>query len=286
MDYLEKLLDDLTGKLIEIAKFPNRRKEFTFSFGYRAGKSMTLYFYKNEPRVSNMEPFSLVAYYACLIKDEESEEKADELCKKAMELLKEINCEYDRALAEELLYRVVLEYIQARGNKESVESMINFCGAWLIANCWIGVTEEVLQTYLQLLRIHPENHQDIVSVVDDISAYVSNQMKLLSQENMSEEDVWNIYESIRTYILSKEDEIGSDKFYILGAFLQVYGGVEPPKKERIKKGSFDYNYGKAEKGDKECQRLVAQAYREGIGVRKNMRLANFWEGVSNGKYVE
>ena len=50
--------------------------------------------------------------------------------------------------------------------------------------------------------------------------------------------------------------------------------------KRPKKGSFDDIYRQAEKGDKEMMLQVARAYRDGIGVRKNIRLAKTWEQIA------
>ena len=50
--------------------------------------------------------------------------------------------------------------------------------------------------------------------------------------------------------------------------------------KRPKKGSFDDIYRQAEKGDKAMMLLVAQAYRDGIGVHKNLRLAETWEQIA------
>ena len=80
--------------------------------------------------------------------------------------------------------------------------------------------------------------------------------------------------------------LDEEHHFILIAILQINGIIKQPKREKSKKGSFDYNYAKAEKGDKEYQLLVAKAYREGDGVPKNIRPANLWEGVANNKIVE
>ena len=50
--------------------------------------------------------------------------------------------------------------------------------------------------------------------------------------------------------------------------------------KRPKKGSFDDIYRQAEKGDKAKMLQVAQAYRDGIGVHKNLRLAETWEQIA------
>lgn len=50
--------------------------------------------------------------------------------------------------------------------------------------------------------------------------------------------------------------------------------------KRPKKGSFDDIYRQAEKGDKAMMLQVAQAYRDGIGVHKNLRLAETWELIA------
>lgn len=50
--------------------------------------------------------------------------------------------------------------------------------------------------------------------------------------------------------------------------------------KRPKKGSFDDIYRQAEKGDRDMMMQVAQAYRDGIGVHKNLRLAETWEQIA------
>lgn len=50
--------------------------------------------------------------------------------------------------------------------------------------------------------------------------------------------------------------------------------------KRPKKGPFDDIYRQAEKGDRDMMMQVAQAYRDGIGVHKNVRLADTWELIA------
>ena len=50
--------------------------------------------------------------------------------------------------------------------------------------------------------------------------------------------------------------------------------------KRPKKGSFDDIYRQAEKGDKAMMQQVAHAYRDGIGVHKNVRLAETCELIA------
>lgn len=47
--------------------------------------------------------------------------------------------------------------------------------------------------------------------------------------------------------------------------------------EKRKKNSFDQLYLDAENGDRESRRKLADAYRNGIGVRANAKLADWWE---------
>ena len=43
------------------------------------------------------------------------------------------------------------------------------------------------------------------------------------------------------------------------------------------KGSFDYLYNKAEKGNKKAMAAIAEAYRTGTGTHANQRLADYWQ---------
>lgn len=47
------------------------------------------------------------------------------------------------------------------------------------------------------------------------------------------------------------------------------------------KGEINHNYVKAEKGNSESQKLLANAYRIGKVFSVNHRLADFWENMSD-----
>lgn len=182
----ERIIKALTGKLVKVAKWPNMRKHFVVGWALGQDSSLTVNFYKDDPKMSNIE-------YVALINN----------------------------------YIAKLEFVK---NGDEVWSIIDKC------------------------------------------------FELFD---------WDAYaQSVYEYIDSKANLIDEEDSFVLTAIAQINNIVELPKRERNKKGSFDYNYAKAEKGDKEYQLLVAKAYREGDGVPKNIRLANLWEEFANNKIVE
>lgn len=89
-------------------------------------------------------------------------------------------------------------------------------------------------------------------------------------------------------VLEPTPHINQMQLYALMAF----GCAEPPKRSRPQKGSFDWLYNQAEKGyiaslkdkateqDYQYMQALADAYRNGNGVRQNMRLADCWEKMA------
>lgn len=56
----------------------------------------------------------------------------------------------------------------------------------------------------------------------------------------------------------------------------AYRYESPIKRPKPEKGSFDYLYNKAEKGDKKAMAAIAEAYRTGTDTHANQRLADYW----------
>ena len=85
---------------------------------------------------------------------------------------------------------------------------------------------------------------------------------------------------ITSIVFYKNEPLMSEiEDYALAAFHDE-GNMERFLGKRPKKGSFDDIYRQAEKGDREMMMQVAQAYRDGIGVHKNLRLAETWEQIA------
>lgn len=85
---------------------------------------------------------------------------------------------------------------------------------------------------------------------------------------------------ITSIVFYKNEPLMSEiEDYALAAFHDE-GNMERFLGKRPKKGSFDDIYRQAEKGDKTMILQVAQAYRDGIAVHKNLRLAETWEQIA------
>lgn len=58
-----KLIGILTDKLVQVAQKPNMRKEFSVTYDAGSGIYQTLFFYKNDPPMSQIEQVFMASYY-------------------------------------------------------------------------------------------------------------------------------------------------------------------------------------------------------------------------------
>ena len=277
----KEILKILTDKLVKVAKWPNLRKHFTVAWYTSGDDSCEVHFYKDDPKMSNIEYATLVYYYANKLERVRNEEKAQHIFNKAIEMCTHILDSCDRARVASLLY--MTRYYELR-NRGDINGAFDMCYHWLqaLVHSSDGAGVNVFNEFIAVLH-EKGDLQWLIDVIDDCNQYIEEQQKKWEEdENYYTEYVNSVYE----YVCSKAELLDEDDRFILDAILQIYNIIALPKRERNKKGSFDYNYAKAENGDKEYQLLVAKAYREGDGVPKNIRLANLWEGFANNKIVE
>lgn len=277
----QEVIKVLTDKLVQVAKWPNMRKEFTVSLKIDSNTRWTLSFYKNEPKMASIEAYTLVLYYAELFmsaKNKMEEEKEQEYKDKALEYLGNIEDAVDQAVAGTLYCSALFHYY---------EKNEDFNNAYWAVRQWVmcstltpeGASEGSFNKYVTYLK-HDEDAQYLLDIIDNCNAYMEEQKEKCGED-------WDRYvNSVYDYMYSQLDEEDESCYAVVEAMLQLNDIVELPKQTRAKKGSFDYNYAKAEKGDKECIILISKAYRKGDGVCQNIRLADFWEGLANNKIIE
>lgn len=278
----KEVLKALTDKLVKVAKWPNLRTEFVVAWqGKREG--LYRYCYKNDPKMSNIEYVILIHHYLDKLKWVKKDEERQGIIDKCYELMGKIGDKCDFYSIETFFYAEMYRYYSRIGDEERAYECHR---RWLFGLTQMpeGANEGLLNEFLSLLEQRGTNKL-VVDVVNDCNRYIEEQKRKLGNDESYEG--WEGYvHSVYEYVSLKMGMLDEEDRFILIAILQINGIIKLPKREKSKKGSFDYNYAKAENGDKEYQLLVAKAYREGDGVPKNIRLANLWEGFANNKIVE
>ncbi len=288
----KEVLKALTDKLVKVAKWPNQRKHFVVAWwgdddNPESCSECQSLFYKDNPKMSNVEYVTLIHYYSWKIdyysrklERVKKHEAVQSIIDKCHEQLKQIGDKYDFYSASTFFYMQLYHYFRQIGDGGQAYECYRRC-LLSLTKLPEGADEESLNEYVGLLEQRVDKQQ-IMDAVNDCNQYIIEQKKKWAEDGDYEKYVESVYQ----YVTSKENLFDEENWFVLIAILQINGIVNLPKRERSKKGSFDYNYAKAEKGDKEYQLLVAKAYREGDGVPKNIRLANLWEGFANNKIVE
>ena len=118
--------------------------------------------------------------------------------------------------------------------------------------------------------------KEFLELLTDKLIEVANNPKLRKEFRVSYDEGSDIT-SIAFY--KNEPLMSEIEDYALAAFRDD-SNMERFIGKRPKKGLFDDIYRQAEKGDKAKMLQVAQAYRDGIGVHKNLRLAETWEQIA------
>ena len=118
--------------------------------------------------------------------------------------------------------------------------------------------------------------KEFLELLTDKLIEVANNPKLRKEFRVSYDEG----SDITSIVFYKNEPLMSEiEDYALAAFRDD-SNMERFIVKRPKKGSFYDIYRQAEKGDKAKMLQVAQAYRDGIGVHKNLRLAETWEQIA------
>ena len=118
--------------------------------------------------------------------------------------------------------------------------------------------------------------KEFLELLTDKLIEVANNPKLRKEFRVSYDEG----SDITSIVFYKNEPLMSEiEDYALAAFRDD-SNMERFIGKRPKKGSFDDIYRQAEKGDKAKMLQVAQAYRDGLGVHKNLRLAETWEQIA------
>ena len=274
----ERIIKALTDKLVKVAKWPNMRKHFVVGWSIDSNNDHEIHFYKSDPKMSNIEHVMLIYYYLGKLEYTKNEDEVQGIMDRCFELLKQIDDRYDLIRVSIIFYTSLYRYFCKIGDEEKAYESYKSC-LFNLTESPMGAEEQDLNEYLTILE-QRNDKQQLLDVVNDCKKYIE-------EKKLEEDDNQDVYtQSVYEYINSKANLIDEEDYFVLTAIMQINDIIELPKRTRIKKGSFDYNYARAENGEKEYQLLVAKAYREGDGVPKNIRLANLWEGFANNKIVE
>lgn len=274
----KELIDNLSDKLIDIALYPEKRKHFSISYIVNANSYSVIHYYKNSPRISCIEPFTLALYYSSGYCNANSEKEREDYFVKIGEQLKLIDNDLDRADAEGQVWTNLKLYYEG---KDDMTFLI--CSKSCLRTLSMskeGVSIEGLKDFRSQLD-GIEEYKKVAETIDNITTFIESAEAEIP-EPMNEEIYNEFVNKVANYARKAIEALDEDWSFLLFAILEAYDLAE--NKFRIPaKGTFDYYYPKAEKGDKKYQKLLAEAYRTGNGVIKNTKLAEFWENQSEKK---
>ena len=296
----------LTDKLIEVAEHPKMRKEFSVIYktesvndnladDNKPSSTTQIFFYKNKPMMSNIEQHAVIIYLL-LKRNEESFAKAESL-------IEEVEDEWDKATLKQALLNDKAKYYQRKGNKEAywkiiaeyfhnsalytgmgyvyVDNLEEYYDFLVVHKLWaviyyfaanlFSVTEQQgapLSDPNYLVQIHNDFTREELDFLRKVhkDVYID---KIIPEEYFDPEKVHSCFES------EEQEESLCDMFE--KGISVAYRYTRAAKRPTPKKGSFDYLYNKAEKGDKKAMAAIADAYRTGIGTHANQRLADYWQ---------
>ena len=291
----EQLIIKITDKLIEIAKHPEKRKEFIVAAG-----NDYFYCYRNDPMMCDVDKYILATYYALQIKKAKKHDDLLDLYKKSVEHINEMTDSIDANNAMTFLSNIVSLYYQKKKDLSAeIEFLIDSFNFSI--NTQEGVTIDNIKSLISLTK-KDENYAPLYELLSSIDCYFTDFENSFQNED-NPEQAWPEYAqkaisdiNEKVYAAFDEDKVEEqekgdmkededdniiDPDSFAKAILQAYQIIVPPKRKSPRKGDFDYYYNKAEKGDPEAQRIIAACYREGNTVTKNERLANFWQAVAD-----
>lgn len=270
-----EIVKKLTDELVKLAKYPVLKRTFNFATSH----DYYYTFYKDKPKMSNIEYVALALCHIDRLAHTEQGEDVPSLMDRIEELLASINDAFDYSRVAVAYYLIMFIYLHELND---MEQAFEYYRKWFAAlvSTPEGAREEDLINYIALVQRGKE--WQFVDLIKDCDAYMVEQTQIVKETG----DYDDYVNSIARYWYSKISLLDKEETCVLKAFLQISGIIHQPKCKKNKKGSFDYNYARAEKGKKEYQLLVAKAYREGDGVPRNLRLANVWEKLANSKTPE
>lgn len=285
----EQIIQSVTDKLIEVAKHPEMRKEFNIVV-----ENWTFDCHKNNPMMCDVDRHVLATFYAGNIAHyAKSETDCQEFYEKSNKYIDKMAYFIDRCRAHCFLDNITARFYV---KKKDYDKALDYKYSAFI---YSGTTPEgaELKEINELIKLaRKAGDQDFESYVCEIEDYFKEFEKKLNSES-NPEQAWpelarkainDIREIVIQYTYEEGEERDEEEIEDNSVpFLQAHEIIKPPKRISPLKGEFDHYYNKAEKGDTEAQRKIANAYREGKVVTKNERLANFWQAVADEhRYIE
>lgn len=296
----------LTDKLIEVAEHPEMRKRFSVIYKTGAaddnptddnnlGSTAQILFYKNEPMMSNIERHAIIVYLL-LKSNEESFAKAESL-------IEEVEDEWDKATLKQALLTYKAQYYNRKGDEDAyfdtkMEFFKNSALFTGMGNVYVDNLEEFYDflVEIEIWAVVYYFAVDLFAVTKQQGAPLSDPNYLLQiHKNFTRKELdflrkvhKDIYidkiipeycfnpEEKRKCFKSEEQEESPCGMFAKGISV-AYRYTRAARRPSPKKGSFDYLYNKAEKGDKKAMATIADAYRTGIGTHANQRLADYWQ---------
>lgn len=268
------LIESLSDRLIEIALHPEKRKNFSISYIVNDTSHCTIQYYKNSPHISCIEPFSLALYYSDVYRCASSEEERSECLEKIVEQILLIENDQDKAEAEVQVWTNLKLYCEGKDEMAFLKCSRLCLDA--LSRSKDGVSIEDLNNLRALLD--GDEYKSVAETIDNITAFIGS-AEAEMPEPVNNEIYSEFIDKVAAYAREAIEALEEEWSFLLFAILQAHGFIENVFR-RPAKGTFDFNYPKAEKGDKKYQKLLAEAYRTGNGVIQNTKLAEFWENMS------
>lgn len=284
----EQIIQSVTSKLIEVVKHPEKRKKFIVSV-----ENNGFCCYKNNPMMCDVDKYVLASYYAANILDATDETECLECYNKSLLFAREMKDEIDKDRLLMFLSARMANFFKIMGaTSKAIEYLCLsiFCST-LVPE---GADGDRLKDWRELEKQAKDECGEgyYLPFLLEMDRYFKDYKKRLRMAKNPEET--NYAQEAKSYVYKRareihayENKLDEQSDWVSMAILQAYGIVDTIRRPRPKKGEFDYYYNKAEKGDPEAQRIIADAYRNGDVVTKNERLANFWQAIADEhRYIE
>lgn len=276
----KKLTDCVTETLLRIAKNPKVRMDYAINIA----PGINEYCSVNRPMISNLELLVMAKYKSvCLVY--ESSEYIDEKESEIMGLIDRMSDSMDYCGALSFLNRKKYERFYHMNDfakaKLSLLSALDYA-----TNDNDGVAPSDIDSLLDVLSKNA-SETELFDWISDVSGHAKEHMKSYYFGKVEDEkELGRILNECIEYADAKWEIVQDQPAFknlewLPYAIMQAYGIVDTRKRRSPKKDSFDWHYSKAEKGNKDSQRFISEAFRTGNGVAQNDILAAYWNEVAN-----
>lgn len=275
----KEFIDTLTDRLLEVARHPSTRKDYSVPI---PGDN-PMYCSVNRPMMSSIERLAMVRFRSNQLLDAWTDEAMQRIYDEISSIIEGIDDSDDHFSALAIRNARRSEWHFSRGEHAKA---LEFAASGLdhAASTCDGVHTEDLNLFLYLMKMDEGSGELFRWISDTKSALEQKEWDYFDHDcDAFDDSAYMEYaeKSIR-YVESRWEEINSGHQYDIygwlpSALMEAFELVKGRTRRSPKKNSFDWHYARAEKGVRESQEFISEAYRTGDGVARNVVLSDFWK---------